>query len=427
MHFTTTPSGRNLIRERRASGTRRAWLPLVPLDAERANQRNALIAGFLGWTLDAFDFFVLTFVLAAIARDFHRSVPAIALTLTASLMTRPIGALVFGLMADRYGRRLPLMLDIVFYSIIEFLSGLAPNYAVFFVLRLLYGVGMGGEWGVGASLAMESVPARWRGILSGLLQEGYACGFLLAALAYALVFPVWGWRALFFIGGLPALLSLFVRAKVRETEAWHRSRTDWASYRRAIARHLPLFAYLVLLMAVMNFISHGTQDLYPTFLQRQRHFSPSLAAAVTIVSMIGAIVGGLVFGLLSDHVGRRRAMTAAVLVAAVLVPLWVLAPSVALVALGAFLMQFMVQGAWGVIPAHINELSPDQLRGFFPGFAYQLGVLIASSIAYFEALIGEHFSYSFSMGILAASVLLAGAIVITAGPEARGVTFGGRA
>ncbi len=392
--------------------------------AERANQRNALIAGFLGWTLDAFDFFILTFVIADVARDFNRSIPAIAFTLTASLMTRPIGAFIFGLMADRYGRRLPLMLDIVFYSVIEFLSGLAPNYTVFLILRLLYGIGMGGEWGVGASLAMESVPARWRGVLSGLLQEGYACGFLLAAIVYSTVFPAWGWRAMFFIGGLPALLSLFVRAKVKETEAWKRSRTDWTTYRRAIARHFPLFAYLVLLMAMMNFISHGTQDLYPTFLQQQRHFTPRLTAWITIVSMIGAIAGGLAFGLMSDWAGRRRAMLLAVLLGAALVPLWVLAPSVPLVALGAFLMQFMVQGAWGVIPAHINELSPDQLRGFFPGFAYQLGVLFASSIAYIEALLAAHLSYSYSMGILAAAVLLVGALVIGVGPEAHGVEFG---
>ena len=402
---------------------------------ERANQRNALVAGFLGWTLDAFDFFILTFVLADVARDFglYRAdaaghmVPdtaAIALTLTASLMTRPIGAFLFGLMADRYGRRLPLMLDIVFYSIIEFMSGLAPSYTVFFILRLLYGVGMGGEWGVGASLTMESVPARWRGLLSGLLQEGYACGNLLASLVYFTVFPAWGWRAMFFIGGLPALLSLFVRAKVKETEAWRRSRTDWASYRREVARHFPLFAYLVLLMAMMNFISHGTQDLYPTFLKQQRGFGVHLTAWITALSMVGAIAGGLVFGLLSDRIGRRRAMVMAVLLALVLVPLWVLAPAIALVALGAFLMQFMVQGAWGVIPAHINELSPDQLRGFFPGFAYQLGVLIASSIVYVEALLAQHFSYSFSMGILAAAVLLIGAVVIGAGPEAHGIAFG---
>ena len=391
--------------------------------AARANARNALVAGFLGWTLDAFDFFVLTFVLIPVAHDFGRSIKDVALTLTASLAMRPVGALVFGLMADRWGRRLPLMIDVVFYSVVEVLSGFAPTYTAFLVLRLLYGIGMGGEWGVGASLAMESVPARWRGVLSGLLQEGYACGFLLAAVAYGTVFPRFGWRALFFLGGAPALLSLFIRAKVVEPPAWRQTRTDWPAYRGAVRKNVKLFGYLVLLMAMMNFISHGTQDLYPTFLQKERHFDPRGTALVTAISMVGAIAGGLLFGLVSDRWGRRRAMVAAIIGALLLVPLWIAAPAPALVLAGAFGMQFMVQGAWGVIPAHINELSPAPLRGFFPGFAYQIGVLCASSIGYVEALLGEHLSYAQSMGILAGSVLILGAIVVAAGPEAHGVAF----
>jgi SHS family lactate transporter-like MFS transporter len=392
--------------------------------ADRANARNALIAGFLGWTLDAFDFFVLTFVLLPVARDFGKSVPQIALTLTASLAMRPVGALVFGLMADRWGRRLPLMIDVVFYSVVEVLSGFAPTYTAFLVLRLLYGIGMGGEWGLGASLAMESVRAKWRGLLSGLLQEGYACGFLLAAVAYGTVFPRFGWRALFFVGGAPALLSLFIRARVVEPEAWRSTRTDWTTYGRAIRKNARLFGYLVLLMAMMNFISHGTQDLYPTFLQKQRHYDPRWTALVTAISMVGAIAGGLLFGHLSDRWGRRRAMVAAILLAVVLITLWIMAPAPALVIAGAFGMQFAVQGAWGVIPAHINELSPSGLRGFFPGFAYQVGVLCASTIGYAEALLAEHFSYAQSMGLLAGSVLLLGAVVVALGPEAHGVAFG---
>jgi len=392
---------------------------------ERRNQRNALLAGFLGWTLDAFDFFILVMVLDAVAKDFGRSRPEIALTLTASLAMRPVGAFLFGIMADRWGRRLPLMLDLIFYSVIEVLSGLAPNYTAFLILRLLFGIGMGGEWGVGASLAMESVPARWRGVLSGLLQEGYALGYLLAAIAYFTIFPDYGWRALFFLGGLPALLSLFVRARVKESAAWHEHRSaDWASYRRAILNNWRLFLYLVLLMAMMNLISHGTQDMYPTFLQQQRHFTPQQTATITIVSMVGAIAGGLLFGLLSDRTGRRRSMVTAALCGVAVVPLWVFAPSTPLIVLGAFLMQFMVQGAWGVIPAHINELSPGSVRGFFPGFAYQLGVLAASSITYIEALLGEHFTYAAAMGILAVAMLLVGALVIAAGPEAKAISFG---
>jgi SHS family lactate transporter-like MFS transporter len=397
---------------------------LATLAADTANQRNALAAGFLGWTLDAFDFFVLTFVLGPVAKDFQVSIPDVALTLAASLVTRPVGAVIFGLMADHYGRRLPMALNVAFYTAVEVLSGMAPNYTTFFVLRLLYGIGMGGEWGVGASLAMESVPARWRGTLSGLLQEGYAFGSLLAAIAYVVIFPRWGWRPLFFIGTVPAAMTLLILARVKETDAWRQSRTDWATYKGTIFQNWKLFLYLVLLMTMMNCMSHGTQDLYPTFLQRQRHFDSHLTAKTSMISMVGAILGGLAFGLYSDRRGRRRAMVMAALLAAALTPVWILAPALSLLVLGAFLMQFMVQGAWGVIPAHINELSPSSMRGFFPGFAYQLGVLCASSIGYVEALLGEHFSYTQSMGVLAATVLLVGAAVIALGPEAHAVSFG---
>jgi SHS family lactate transporter-like MFS transporter len=391
---------------------------------DRANQRNALAAGFLGWTLDAFDFFVLTFVLLPVSRDFHVSLVEMAATITASLAMRPVGAFFFGLLADRFGRRWPLMLDIVFFSIVEILSGLAPNYKVFFVLRLLYGIGMGGEWGVGASLAMESVSAKWRGILSGLLQEGYALGNLLAAGTYFLVFPHWGWRPLFFVGVVPALLSLFVFAKVKESEAWHATRTDWGSYGRAIARHWKLFLYMVLLMTTMNCISHGTQDLFPTLLQKQRHFSAQTTAMITMISMVGAIAGGVLFGHYSDHRGRRRSMVTAVVCALLLIPAWVLSSTVLLILPAAFLMQFMVQGAWGVIPVHLNELSPGELRGFFPGFAYQIGVLVASSVPIIEGMLAKHLTYAQSLGLLAGVVLMIGIPVIGLGPEAKGVAFG---
>ena len=399
-------------------------MPVIKEGNQKQNQRNALLAGFLGWTLDAFDFFILTFILGTVAKDFHRSIPEIALTLTASLAMRPVGAAIFGLMADRYGRKGPLMISILFYSVIETLSGFAPNYTIFLLLRLLYGIGMGGEWGVGASLVMESVSVKRRGFLSGLLQEGYAFGFLLAAVVYYTVFPHFGWRAMFFIGGLPALLTLFIRSKVQETAAWKAARTtDWKAYRYAVAKHWKLFLYLVLLMAMMNLISHGTQDLYPTFLQQQRHYSPHKTAVITMISMVGAIFGGMVFGHISDLWGRKKMMVLAIFLAILLIPLWLHAGGIAVVMAGAFGMQFMVQGAWGIIPAHINELSPGSLRGFFPGFAYQLGVLIASSIGYVEAVLAQSVSYAVSMEILAGSVLVLGAIVILAGPEKKGISF----
>jgi SHS family lactate transporter-like MFS transporter len=395
-------------------------------DATRADQRNAVLAGFLGWTFDAFDFFLLTFVLAPVAAEFHQSIPKIALALAASLSTRWIGAILFGLLADRYGRRIPLIVNILFYSLVEVLSGLAPSYGVFLGLRFLYGVGMGGEWGVGASLTMESVPARWRGLLSGFLQEGYALGYLLAALAYFFVFPHWGWRPLFFLGGVPALLTLFIRAKVKESAAWHRSRAAAGEYRRAIFAHWPRFLYLVLLLALMNSIAHGTQDIYPTYLQQQRHYTVRTTAIITALSMLGAIAGGLLFGLFSDRRGRRRAMATAMLVALLVIPLWAFAPNLPVILAGAFLMQFLVQGAWGVIPVHLNELSPDAARGFFPGFAYQLGVLGASGIGYAQTVLAAHASYGRAMAFSTAAALLGGAVVVSFGPEAHRIAFGGR-
>ncbi len=390
----------------------------------RANSRNALIAGFLGWTLDAFDFFILILTLGAVARDFHRPLHDIALTITFSLAMRPIGALLFGLMADRYGRRLPLMIDVVFYSVLEVLSGLARSYSVFFVLRMLYGIGLGGEWGVSTSMVIEWVPVKWRGVVTGMLQQGYSFGSVLASIAYFLIFPHWGWRPLFFIGGLPALLVLFIRRNVKESEAWKRSRTDWGTYWSSIFQNWKMFLYLVLLLTMMNFAGHGTQDLYPAFLQIQRHLRPQLIAIINMISAIGAVCGGICMGFISDQRVRRNAMTASFVLALALIPLWILAPSLILLSLGAFLMQFMVQGAFGVVASHINELSPDTGRGFFPGFAFQVGVLCASSITYVEALLGERFTFQKSMPILAAVTFMGAIIVIILGPEAKGIAFG---
>jgi SHS family lactate transporter-like MFS transporter len=390
-----------------------------------SDHRAAVTAAFLGWTLDAFDFFLVVFALTAIGKDFGVSDAAMALSITVTLAFRPVGAFIFGLLADRYGRRIPLMIDLVFYSIIEILSGLAPDFRTFLVLRALFGIGMGGEWGVGASLAMEKAPTGKRGILSGLLQEGYAAGYLLAAVCYFVVFPRWGWRPMFFIGGLPALLALFVRFRVKESEVWQRTRhKTWSGLGRAIRANGRLFLYLTLLMAGMNFASHGTQDMYPTFLQRDWGFTPRGRAALTAFSMVGALVGGIVVGYQSDRIGRRRAIVMALVAAIIVIPLWAFAPSLPLLIAGAFLMQFMVQGAWGVIPAHITELSPDSVRGFLPGFAYQCGVLIASSVVYVEALFAAHRSYALSMALTAVTVFSFAAIVAWLGKERKGIVFG---
>jgi SHS family lactate transporter-like MFS transporter len=390
------------------------------------SNRNAAIAvgaAFLGWTIDAFDFFVLVFTLSAIAAEFSVSIPQMALTITASLVARPVGAFLFGLLADRYGRRPLLVANVVFYTVMEVASGLAPGYRTFFAMRLLYGIGMGGNWGVGASLALESVPSRWRGFASGLLQEGYAAGNLLASVAYFALFPHYGWRAMFLIGALPAIPTVLLCLRVEEPEAWRKARVvDWSLYRKAVLQHTRLFLYLVLMMTAMAFIAHGSQDMYPTFLSRERHFGIKLTALITGISTIGAICGGLLGGHLSNRLGRRRTVVLAALLAATVIPLWI-AADIRMIVIGAVAMQFLVQAAWGVVPAHMTELSPANLRAFFPGLAYQCGVVISSSVVYLEAVLGEHFTYTFSMGIVALAVLLLGAAVVWTGPEAKGASF----
>ncbi|MBF6569779.1 MAG: MFS transporter [Candidatus Binataceae bacterium] len=380
----------------------------------------ALAASFLGWTLDAFDFFILVFVLPAVGREFHRSVADIAFTITATLAMRPVGALIFGWMADRYGRRLPLMIDIIFYSVVEVLSGLAPTYWSFLLLRALYGIGMGGEWGIGTALAMEAVPVNRRGMVSGFLQEGYAVGYLLAAGAYFFIFPHLGWRPMFFLGGAPALLVLYIRTRVPESETWRRTRPAPGAILRTIRANSRRFAYLVVLLTAMGLISHGTQDLYPTFLEHSRGLGARTVAGIAVIYNFGAICGGLVFGHWSDFLGRRRAVMAATLIAALIVPLWVYPQSLTVLIVGAFLMQFMVQGAWGVMPAHLAELSPPEARGLFTGLTYHLGVLFAANTAWVEALMGERIGYANGLAIVAGSSLLLAAIAIALGQERRG-------
>ena len=333
----------------------------------------AVIAGFSAWLLDAFDFFRVTFCLTAMARDFGKSDAEIALIITMTMAFRPIGGFIFGFLADRYGRRIPLMINTGVFAISDIMTGLAPNYSSLLIVRALFGIVMGGCWGVGASLAMEGAPVGKRGLLSGLLQEGYAAGNVLAAVAYFFLIGPLGWRPLFYLGSVPAIaLVLYIKFCVKESAVWQqefKSRQPWPEQRREIFSHWPLFLYLLAFMTMMMFASHGTQDMYPTFLQRQWHLGPPQRATITAISGIGAIVGGLTFGHLSDRWGRRKAIVLAFILAALLIPLWAYAPNKILLVVGAFLMQFMVQGAWGVIPAHLAELSPDSVRALLPGFA----------------------------------------------------------
>jgi len=392
--------------------------------SSRSDQWIAVGASYLGWTLDAFDFFVLVFLIDTLAVQFHVDKSKIVATLFATLIMRPAGAFVFGLLADRYGRRKPLMANVVFFSLMELLCGFAPNYTTFLILRAIFGIGMGGEWGVGASLAMESAPEKWRGILSGILQSGYSVGYLLAAVAARFVLPAWGWRAMFWIGGAPAVVTFYVLSKVRESEAWkqHRAPSVGAIVRIA-SGHWKMFSYLVLLMTLMMFLSHGTQDLYPDFLMSARGIAPAVVSYVAILYSAGAVLAAIVFGHLSERVGRRFSMIAALVLSLAVIPLWAFSRSLAMLALGALLMQAGVQGTWGVIPAHLNELSPDELRGLVPGLAYQLGIVFAAGTNSIEYALRDKLGYSWALASFEITNIALLITVLALGSEKKGKSF----
>src|ERR1700759_1234094 len=386
--------------------------------------KASVMAGFLGWTLDAFVFFVVVFLIDALSHQFGVSKKEIVLTLTATLFMRPVGAVLFGLLADRYGRGTPPMLNVIYFSMIELACGFAPNFTVFLVLRALFGIGMGGEWGVGASLAMEAAPKRWRGILSGILQSGYSIGYLLAAIAARFLLPVWGWRAMFWVGALPALLALYIRTKVPESEAWKEHRAaSTGEVLRIVGREWKRFAYLVILMTFMMFLSHGTQDLYPDFLQEVHGVASAVRANIAIIYNIGAVCGAVIFGFLSQRAGRRRAMMMSLVVSLAAIPLWAFSHTLALLTVGAFVMQIGVQGAWGVIPVHLNELAADSARGLMPGLAYQLGILFASPTNSMQYALRSRVGYEWAIAGFEMVTISALALLLWFGAEEHGKVF----
>jgi len=384
--------------------------------------RHAVLAGFLGWTLDAFDFFVVVFLLDTLAAAFNVSKASIIATLTVTLVFRPVGAIIFGLLADRFGRRAPLMANVIYFSIIELLSGCATNFTQFIILRALFGIGMGGEWGVGASLALEQAPRRWRGVLSGILQSGYSIGYLIAAVVARALIPHWRW--MFWLGALPALLALYIRSKVPESPAWEEHRVgSLSAIGRIVAGQAKSFAYLVLLMTFMMFLSHGTQDLFPDFLKHDRGIAEKTVPIVLIIANVGAVVGAIIFGHLSQKIGRRYAMMGAIALSLCLIPFWAFGKTIVVLAIAAFVMQMGVQGAWGIIPVHLNELAPDSARGLMPGLAYQLGIFFAAPTNSIQHALSKRFGYSWAMAGYEIVVIVTLAIILAFGREDRGRSF----
>lgn len=399
---------------------------IAALSGWTREQWHVVVASFLGWTLDAFDYFLLVFVLKDIAAEFHTQIEDVTIAILLTLAMRPVGAFIFGRAADHWGRRPTLMVNVLLYSALEFLSGFSPNLTVLIVLRALYGVAMGGEWGVGASLTMESIPPHARGFVSGLLQSGYPTGYFMASIVYGLLFPYIGWRGMFMVGVIPALLVFYIRRTVPELPSWSRqAAVERGSTLTVLKQHWKLGIYAVVLMTAFNFFSHGTQDLYPTFLQVQHKLTPHVVGIIAVIYNIGAICGGILFGSLSERFGRRRCIIIAALLSLPVISLWAFSATPAMLAIGAFLMQFAVQGAWGIVPVHLNELSPDAARGTFPGFVYQLGNLLASVNATLQAMIAARYGgdYGLALAIIAGSMAIIIAVLTAVGNEAKGVVF----
>ncbi len=392
-------------------------------------QRSAVAASYLGWTLDAFDFFILVFVIKDVAKSFSTDVTTVAWSLFLTLAARPIGALIFGLAADKFGRRPTLMVDILLFSVLEFASGFAPNLVTFFILRILFGIAMGGEWGVGSSLTMETITPKSRGMVSGILQAGYPSGYLFASIVFGLLYTTLGWRGMFMVGAIPAILVLYIRSNVEESPVFlaQEKKAVKPSIVEVLSANAGRFIFAIAIMTCFNFFSHGTQDLYPTFLRVQRKFDPHVTSAIAITFNIGAICGGIAFGTLSERIGRLRAISIAALIALPAIPFWAFGSTPLILAVGGFLMQFAVQGAWGVVPVYLNELSPNEVRGTFPGFAYQIGNLIAAVNGPLQSTIAEARGndYAFGLSIVVGTVAIVLATLAFFGPEVRGAVFAG--
>jgi len=394
-----------------------------------STQRNVAFATFASWTMDAFDFFILVFVLSNLATYFHNSVTDVSLSIMLTLAVRPLGALIFGRLAERHGRRPILMLNIVLFSVFELLSAWSPTFMAFMAFRLLYGVAMGGVWGVASSLAMETIPDRARGLMSGIFQAGYPCGYLLASIVFGLFFTTVGWRGMFLIGALPVLLLPFIYFKVPESPVWlaARERKESTALLPILRQHWKICLYMVLLMACFNFFSHGTQDLYPTFLKVQHQFDAHTVSLIAIGYNIAAMLGGVLFGSLSERIGRKKAIMLAALLSLPVLPLWAFSSGSWTLGIGAFLMQFMVQGAWGVVPSYLNELVPGNVRAVLPGFVYQMGNLLASVNATLQAHIAAAHggNYGLAMALVAGTVALLIILFVAFGKETRGMQISG--
>jgi SHS family lactate transporter-like MFS transporter len=378
--------------------------------------------------LDAFDFFLMVFMFTDIAKTFQVDVKSVAEAVFLTLAARPIGAFVFGRLADRFGRKPTLMWNILAFSILEGASGFAPTLTTFLILRFLFGIAMGGEWGIGSALAFETIPQSARGVVSGLLQAGYPSGYLVASIATYFFYDSFGWRYMFLLGVAPAILVFFIRLGIDESPAWteQQATTQTSNFWGVLAREWKLALYVIILMTAFNLFSHGSQDAYANlFLKKQHGYDTHLSSTIAAIMNVGAILGGISFGWLSQRIGRRYAIIAAALLALPVIPFWAFGTTPVVLAVSAFLIQVSVQGAWGIIPVHLNELSPAEIRATFPGVFYQVGNLIASRNLPIQVAIAEAYgnNYGLAMACVVGTVAVVIMLLVLRGPERKGIAM----
>jgi SHS family lactate transporter-like MFS transporter len=392
------------------------------------SQKNVVVAAYLGWALDAFDFFLMVFMFKDIATTFGVPVKQVVTAVTLTLAARPVGAFIFGRLADRYGRKPTLMWNILAFSALEVASGFAPTLTTFLILRFFFGIAMGGEWGIGSALTFETIPATSRGPVSGLLQAGYPSGYFIASIAMYFLYDQLGWRYMFVLGAVPAILVFFIRMGVDESPAYLEQKVikDRPNLIVVIGRNWKLAIYAICMMTAFNFFSHGSQDAYPNlYLKIQHGFDTKTLSLMTGIANVGAIFGGIGFGWLSERIGRRRAIMIAALLALPVIPFWAFGSTPVILGIGAFFIQVSVQGAWGIVPVHLNELSPPEIRATFPGVVYQLGNLIASVNLPIQVAIAEAHgnNYGLAMAIVVGTVAVVISLLVAFGPENRGIAM----
>ncbi|GLB38825.1 putative MFS general substrate transporter [Lyophyllum shimeji] len=443
---------RNLVpqKEKRAEAR-----PLLSVLAEVTWVQWALFfSGWLAWTCDAIDFFAVSLSVSRLQVQFNKKTNDITTAITLTLLFRTVGAIIFGVLSDRFGRKWPLVGNLALISLLQLGGGFVQTFRQFLALRSLFGIGMGGIWGLAASTALENLPVEARGLASGVLQQGYAVGYLLAACINLRLVPETKetWRSLFwtaagismFAAGVRALLpesEVFLKAKAIEkakgTDTSKKTKIFIKETGEMLKRHWLLCIYAVLLMTGFNFLSHGSQDLYPTYLQTSKNFSPHNATVATIIGNCGAIAGGAFAGYISQYIGRRLTIVIFVLWIGAFIPLWILPSSFGPLSAGAFFIQFGVQGAWGVIPIQLAEMSPPAFRATFPGVAYQLGNMVSSAASQIEAKGGENLKttiikggkptvvadYATVQGILIGVVAAFVIFITIIGPEKHGSHF----